>query len=147
MPNKMLIDDFGIEWRSLEQFPDILISENGIIKRANKTHHLHHIGELPQYISEKGYRYVSISRRVAVHRLVAMAFCIGYHPRLEVNHKDGNKANNHFSNLEWVSHSANMQHAWAKGLIKPKSPCYLRVDEDDLFFDEERHEDINDYYA
>jgi hypothetical protein len=33
-----------------------------------------------------------------------------------VNHMDGDKLNNHFSNLEWCSYSENNQHAWDNGL-------------------------------
>ena len=29
-----------------------------------------------------------------------------------INHKDGNKDNNHVSNLEWSSHSDNLKHAY-----------------------------------
>lgn len=53
----------------------------------------------------------------AIHRLVAAAFCPRQRPeQLVVNHKDGNKLNNHYSNLEWVTHSENMQHAHDAGL-------------------------------
>jgi hypothetical protein len=51
-----------------------------------------------------------------VHRLVAEAFIgprpIGY----ELNHKDGNKTNNDWRNLEWVTRSDNQNHAIAIGL-------------------------------
>lgn len=45
-----------------------------------------------------------------VHRLVARAF-LGEPNGLSVNHKDGNPANNHISNLEYVTSKQNSQHA------------------------------------
>ncbi|MED3552519.1 NUMOD4 domain-containing protein [Cytobacillus praedii] len=35
-----------------------------------------------------------------------------------VNHRDGNKQNNHYLNLEWVSRSENSHHAYNNGLMK-----------------------------
>ena len=37
--------------------------------------------------------------------------------KLEVNHIDGDKKNNHKDNLEWLTHSENMNHAISEGLI------------------------------
>lgn len=51
-----------------------------------------------------------------VHRLVAEAFLPNPNNLEEVNHIDGNKANNTVSNLEWVSRQQNMQHSWDSGL-------------------------------
>lgn len=53
-----------------------------------------------------------------IHRLVASAFIPNPNNLPEVNHKDGNKGNNHFTNLEWVSRSANIKHGIDTGLIK-----------------------------
>ena len=50
-----------------------------------------------------------------VHRLVAEAFIDGRDET--VNHKDGNKQNNHVSNLEWMSYSDNNKHARENGLV------------------------------
>lgn len=56
----------------------------------------------------------------AIHRVVALAFLPNPNGFREVNHIDGNKANNHVSNLEWVSASGNQRHAFAEGLHIPK---------------------------
>ena len=65
-----------------------------------------------------GYYRVNINGRTRdVHRLVAEAFLGQPKPGFEVNHKDGNKLNNHVSNLEWVTHLENVQHAYRTGLI------------------------------
>jgi len=42
------------------------------------------------------------------HRLIAWAF-LGY-SELQVNHKDGNKTNNHIDNLEYVTQTENQCH-------------------------------------
>ena len=47
----------------------------------------------------------------AIHRLVAKAFLPNPNNFPEVNHIDGNKANNCVDNLEWVSKSQNKWHA------------------------------------
>lgn len=54
-----------------------------------------------------------------IHRLVAEAFLEKGPDDTEVNHKDGNRANNHISNLEWVSSSGNTEHAVATGALLP----------------------------
>ena len=61
-----------------------------------------------------------------VHRLVAATF-IGPCPEgKEVNHKDGDKANNRRSNLEYVTRATNIQHALASGLLRRVGGSFAR---------------------
>lgn len=55
--------------------------------------------------------------RVPIHRLVATTFIPNTDSKkIFVNHIDGNKQNNHVSNLEWVTPSENCTHAYQTGL-------------------------------
>lgn len=75
-----------------------------------------------------GYYQAVISknsvRSVAkVHRLVALYFCKGYSKNLVVNHKDGNRQNNVYTNLEWVTQRDNIRHSVIVLGKKPGNGC------------------------
>ena len=70
-----------------------------------------------------------------IHRLVADAFYDGDHKGLDVNHIDGNKTNNHISNLEWCSRSENIKHAYATGLKVDSRKRRVRVVETGKVYD------------
>lgn len=102
------------EWRTIDEFPCFKVSNYGRVKRVltqtgNPTDKLLSI----QYKYNNGYSCVNLNRKKQyVHRLVARAFIENSDNKPQVNHKDGNKSNNHLSNLEWVTASENGQHAY-----------------------------------
>lgn len=77
---------------------------------------------VPLPVTKKGYARVALrkngySKSYYVHRLVALTFVPNPHNKPCVNHKDGNKLNNHYSNLEWCTNEENNAHAKAMGLF------------------------------
>lgn len=68
-------------------------------------------------IGSNGYCYVYFSMdgkyyRAFVHRLVWRHFNGAIPPGLTINHKDGNKQNNHPMNLELATYSDQMKHSY-----------------------------------
>ena len=73
-------------------------------------------------VSNAGYLQVAlykegIGKAAHIHRLVALHYLSPVEGKTFVNHKDGNKHNNHVSNLEWVTKSENAIHAIETGLV------------------------------
>lgn len=69
----------------------------------------------------KGYERVNLThngirKQYFIHRLVANAFVENPDNKPEVNHKDGIKHHNYDKNLEWVTTSENIKHAFDNGL-------------------------------
>jgi hypothetical protein len=82
-------------------------------------------------ISKKGYvilvaNFYGKQRSVQVHQAVAIAFISNPINKPSVNHKNGDKTDNHAENLEWVTVYENNYHAahilkkgvWARNLLK-----------------------------
>jgi hypothetical protein len=112
------------KWKGVVGFDDYGVSDQGQVW-SNKQRgrmlkgSVHGTTQYPNVMLTKGgklyFRYV--------HNLMLEAF-VGPRPKgFTCNHKDGDKTNNVLSNLEWVPHSANMQHAHDTGLIpKERKP-------------------------
>lgn len=72
----------------------------------------------PMIGRENRYLYVDLfkpdqRKRMAVHRIVASAFCENPDNKPFVNHKDEVKSNNNAENLEWVTHKENCNYGTA----------------------------------
>lgn len=64
-----------------------------------------------------GYLVASLNRKkLLVHRIVAEHFVKNHDNKPMVNHKDGNKLNNNYKNLEWCTQAENNHHASVNGL-------------------------------
>lgn len=55
---------------------------------------------------------------MSIHRAVGLTFIPNPENKKTVNHKDGNKGNNHIKNLEWSTHSENLKHSFSSGFSK-----------------------------
>jgi len=74
---------------------------------------------LSQTNNGNGYMTVTLNNtKFYVHRLVAQTYIDKPEGKNDVNHKDGDKSNNSAKNLEWVSKSENIRHAYDSGLFK-----------------------------
>ena len=93
-------------------------SNKGRVRRVNKDPRCEKYKILNLQNTKDGYMSVNptIKFRRRVHRLVAEVFIPNPENKSQVNHIDGNKSNNHVTNLEWVTPAENMQHAIDTGL-------------------------------
>lgn len=75
-----------------------------------------------QQVSARGYINVTIrGKTVRAHRLIAMSF-FGDSKGMEVNHKNGVRADNRIENLEFCTRSENQKHAVHELGNKPYQP-------------------------
>lgn len=87
------------------------------------------VSPLSQLTTSNGYKKVNICEKEKtergfhqelVHRIVAVCFIPNPDNKPEVNHKDGDKTNNHVDNLEWCTRVENSRHS-VRTLEKNKS--------------------------
>ena len=103
-------------WKNVPDYENYYeVSNTGEIRDKNT-------GELLKTY-KKEYERVRIKNKIIstvanVHKIVAETFIPNPDNKLIINHKDGNKFNNHVDNLEWFTHSENTRHAIKIGLLK-----------------------------
>ena len=82
---------------------------------------------LKPFSNRKGYQYIILCdmdgthKRDAIHRLVAKVFIPNKNKeRYDIDHKDGNTANNNMSNLRWVTRKENCQNPITNSRMEDK---------------------------
>lgn len=108
-------------WKQIEDgYEEYQVSNFGQIKSLKSKN------EKILHLDKDRYGYMNVKlckngtmKNFKVHRLVAMAFIENPNGFPEINHKDGNKENNFVENLEWVTKSQNIKHAFDTGLKLP----------------------------
>lgn len=107
------------------------INEFGQIKSLNRIvvarGTLRHLKEviLKNSVKKEGYHFIRLSKDsidigYRINRLVAIVFIPNPFNLPEVDHKDGDKSNNHVSNLEWVSRQENLARAHVRRIARKK---------------------------
>ena len=103
-------------WRTVPGYPAYEVSVDGVVRRCQgfRCRRAHRV--LVPFVRPNGYAQILLyqggqRRRFGVHQLVALAF-LGPKPspQHEVAHLDGQRLNNHVSNLAWLLHSENERH-------------------------------------
>jgi len=112
-----------LDWKKIDGSVNYSISNTGLVRNdiTNKI--------LKPSMNKYGYYrlgYTDSAKQYiyqTIHRLVALHYVLGRtKDRFCVNHKDGCKTNNDYTNLEWVTVKENNRHAVVTGLSKAPLP-------------------------
>lgn len=113
-----------------------------IWKKIDSKYYLSEYGDLysiehniiiKSFFDKKGYEYFALKpKKIKKHRLVAEHFIPNPENKKQVNHIDGKKTNNYYQNLEWVTASENIRHAFSIGLKKAKTKNVIQYDQNNI---------------
>jgi len=116
-------------WKHVYHAKDYEVSSHGRIRRAVDARERINSerGRLMSLKPDKRTGYVRVSLRARdgkllreqLHRLIGREFLGPHRKGAQINHLDGDKTNNHVTNLEWTTPQENVKHAWRVGLCKP----------------------------
>ena len=99
-----------MKYKKIDDYNRYSVSDTGLV-RNDKT------GRILKGANSKGYPMVSLYKsgkykKFAIHRLVGKAFIDNPENKPTINHKNGFKDDNRVENLEWMTYSENLQHAY-----------------------------------
>jgi hypothetical protein len=115
--------------KEIENSPGYYIHENGFVIEIGTPK------VLTTFLNEDKYMRLSLPSKkhgkrtnFTIHLLVAQGFLEEQAYRVEgktINHKDGDKYNNHYTNLEWITIGENIRHAHKEGLVGKNFAVYI----------------------
>jgi len=120
------------EVEGFEEYSDYSITSDGdvVSHKGKKDRILKKKCTSNEYLMVTLYSYKN-SKNFYIHRLVLRAFCEGYKKNLQCNHKDENKINNNYENLEWLTRRQNVNYGTGrkrhdKAVSKPVAQLTLK---------------------
>ena len=112
-------------WSVIPDYPNYEVSTYGYVRNVTTSR------ILKNSPNPQGYQYVTLynddgAKVFGVHRIVGEVYLDGDITDLEINHKDLDKSNNHYSNLEIETPIGNTMHAYISG-AHANNPQYYPV--------------------
>ena len=111
------ISNFG-KVRSLKRY--VNAPQNGGVRQIKERILVPTISSTGYYQVTFGKNGITDKEKYSIHKLVLLYFIPNPYKKRCGNHKDGNKLNNHISNLEWCTYKENMEHAFRTKLCDTK---------------------------
>ena len=104
----------GVNYKGLEKH--YLINEYGSVYSMRRSR------ILKGMLNGCGYIYYTLVNELGSKKMFSAARLVAYtylpaplDPKMEINHKDHNRTNNHYTNLEWITHKENIKHSYLDG--------------------------------
>ena len=109
-------------WTPIKGYPLYEVSDHGRVRNVKRNK------LLGMSINRSHYDVILYNeygkKHFKVHRLVAAHFIAPIPEGYVINHMDGDKLNNHYSNLEIVTVAENNNHAIRRGLLNPNRKVF-----------------------
>jgi hypothetical protein len=138
---------FDVDADFVEEFKPVIGHELYLVSNRGTIYSKKRGKFITPSVNSSNYKKVVLdNKNLYVHRLVAAAFCENPNCESEVNHKDGNKWNNNYTNLEWVSKSGNARHAIEMGLRTVSGYTRYKVSRSAHRFSDKEVDEIKSMY-